>query len=74
MERTRLYEQKSKLEQKIVEKNDVKTAEEDKIIDEFLEIKKVDKIFLYRLINKIEIDKYKNIYIHFNFSKIKKDN
>ena len=27
-------------------------------------------MFLYRLINKIEIDKDKNIYIHFNFSKL----
>lgn len=68
----RLYEEKNKLEEKLIEKNDNKIAEADKIIDEFLKIKKVDKILLYRLINKIEIDKEKNIYIHFNFSK--KDN
>ena len=29
-----------------------------------------DKIFLYRLINKIEIDKEKNVYIYCNFSKL----
>ena len=27
-------------------------------------------MYLYRLINKIEIDKEKNIYIYFNFSKL----
>ena len=27
-------------------------------------------MYLYRLINKIEIDKDKNIYIYFNFSKL----
>ena len=27
-------------------------------------------MYLYRLINKIEIDKDKNVYIYFNFSKL----
>ena len=36
----------------------------------FKELEKIDKIYLYRLINKIEIDKDKNIYIYFNFSKL----
>ena len=39
------------------------------LINEFLEMKNINKIYLYRLINKIEIDKDKNIYIYFNFSK-----
>ena len=33
-------------------------------------LEKINKIYLYRLINKIEIDKDKNIYIYFNFSKL----
>ena len=37
---------------------------------EFLKLEKVDKIYLYRLINKIEINKDKNIYIYFNFAKL----
>ena len=35
-----------------------------------MKLEKKDKIYLYRLINKIEIDKDKNIYIYFNFSKL----
>ena len=31
-------------------------------------MKEVDKVLVYRLINHIEIDKEKNIYIHFNFN------
>ena len=43
---------------------------EDNLIEEFLKLEKIDKIYLYRLINKIEIDKDKKIYIYFNFSKL----
>ena len=39
-------------------------------IREFLSQKEINKMSLYRLIKKIEIDKDKNIYIHFNFSKL----
>ena len=35
-----------------------------------MKLEKIDKIYLYRLINKIEIDKDKNVYIYFNFSKL----
>ena len=31
-------------------------------------MKEIDKVMLYRLINYIEIDTNKNIYIHFNFN------
>ncbi len=34
------------------------------------ELEQIDKMYLYRLINKIEIDKDKNVYIYFNFSKL----
>lgn len=55
-----------KFESKICIKDE---KELDELIEKFLEFKNPDKMFLYRLINKIEIDKDKNIYIYFNFSK-----
>lgn len=79
MERTKLLEQKIELENKIADldkamEDKTKIKEEDnelkKLITEFLSLEKIEKIHLYRLIDKIEIDKDKNIYIHFNFSKL----
>ena len=77
-ERIKLNEQKKELEQKInqtEEKVSIKDkSKEEKelgeLIENFLKLEKIDKIYLYRLINKIEIDKDKNIYIYFNFSKL----
>ena len=77
-ERTKLNEQKKELDQKLSQteenvdnKNKAKEEKElDKLIEDFLKLEKIDKIYLYRLINKIEIDKDKNIYIYFNFSKL----
>ena len=77
-ERTKLCEQKKELEEKLIgldnkieSTNHTKEEKElDKLIEEFLKLEKIDKIYLYRLINKIEIDKDKNIYIYFNFSKL----
>ena len=77
-ERTKLNEQKQELEQKLIgtgdkieNKNHTKEEKElDELIENFLKLEKIDKIYLYRLINKIEIDKDKNIYIYFNFSKL----
>lgn len=40
----------------------------NKTINEFLEMKEIDKSCLFRLINKIEIDKDKNVFISFNFA------
>lgn len=78
LERTKLSEQKQELEQKLIGTEDkieskIHTKEEkelDGLIENFLKFEKPDKMFLYRLINKIEIDKDKNIYIYFNFSKL----
>ena len=77
-ERTKLIKQKEELEQKltqteekIITKN--KTKEEKQLyelIKRFLKLEQIDKMYLYRLINKIEIDKDKNVYIYFNFSKL----
>ena len=77
-ERTNLNEQKKELEEKLIgldnkieSKNHTKEEKElDKLIEEFLKLDKIDKIYLYRLINKIEIDKDKNVYIYFNFLKL----
>ncbi|MBQ9657985.1 MAG: recombinase family protein [Clostridia bacterium] len=77
-ERLKLNEQKQELEQKLIgtddkieNKNHTKEEKElDELIENFLKLEKIDKIYLYRLINKIEIDKDKNIYIYFNFSKL----
>ncbi len=77
-ERTNLMKQKKELEQKLIQikegngyKNKIKEERElDKLIENFLKLEKIDKMYLYRLINKIEIDKDKNIYIYFNFSKL----
>ncbi len=75
-ERTNLIKQKKELKQKLIqiENNNIKnkTKEEfDKLIKDFLKLEKIEKIYLYRLINKIEIDKNKKIYIYFNCSDYK---
>ena len=77
-ERTNLIKQKEELEQKLTQteekisyKNKTKEEKElDELIENFLKLEQIDKIYLYRLINKIEIDKDKNVYIYFNFSKL----
>ena len=76
--RTNLTKQKKELEQKLTQaeekisiKNKTKEEKEfDELIENFLKLEQIDKIYLYRLINKIEIDKDKNVYIYFNFSKL----
>ena len=77
-ERTKLNEQRQELEQKLngtedklgIKNKRKEEKELDELIEKFLEFEKPDKMFLYRLINRIEIDKDKNIYIYFNFSKL----
>lgn len=53
-------------QQHIKNKNDEEQM--NKTINEFLEMKEVDKSCLFRLIDKIEIDKDKNVFISFNFA------
>lgn len=77
-DRTNLMKQKEEIEQKLIGTEDKiktknKTKEEkelDELIEKFLKLEQIDKMYLYRLINKIEIDKDKNVYIYFNFSKL----
>lgn len=44
--------------------------EVDKTIKEFLKLENPSKKILYELIDRIELDEYKNIYIYFNFSEL----
>ncbi len=53
-------------QQTIRNKNDEEQM--NKTINEFLEMKEIDKSSLFRLIDKIEIDKDKNVFITFNFA------
>ena len=77
-DRTNLTKQKEELEQRLIGSEEKissknKTTEEkqlDELIENFLKLEQIDKIYLYRLINKIEIDKDKNVYIYFNFLKL----
>ncbi len=77
-DRTNLMKHKEELEQKLNKseqnfnkKDNTKEEKElDKLIENFLKLDQIDKMYLYRLINKIEIDKDKNVYIYFNFSKL----
>ena len=75
-ERERLKCEKAELELKLEELEEntkySKTEDEDleDVIQDFLSMKEITKINLYRLIKKIEIDKDKNVYIYFNFSKL----
>ena len=75
LERTKAEDKKKELEQKLKETEDkCDTKELDNLIEEFLKFEKINKIYLYRLINRIEIDKDKNVYLYFNFSKLKEIN
>ena len=42
----------------------------DNIINDFLNMEHISKSLLYRLLEKIEIDENKNVYVFFNFSKL----
>lgn len=74
-ERNKLANEKSELldrfqalqgQQTIKNKNDEEQM--NKIINEFLKMKEVNKTYLFRLIDRIEIDKDKNVFISFNFA------
>ena len=72
-EKKDLVEKKYEMQQKIrtiKEKEDenIDSVQIKGIINEFLNMKQIDKVLIYRLINYIEIDTNKNIYIHFNFN------
>ncbi len=51
-----------------LDKNKYNNEKINNLINEFLEMKEIDKSYLFRLIDKIEIDKDKNVFITFNFA------
>lgn len=74
-ERDKLIDEKSKLIERFQSlqsqqhiKNENDEEQMNKIINKFLEMKEVDKSYLFRLIDKIEIDKDKKVFISFNFA------
>lgn len=72
-EREKLKKQKINIEEKIYAlKNTLNQNENkeniDSIIEEFLKFEKPSKNMLYELVDKIELDEFKNIYIYFNFA------
>jgi len=68
LDRTNLIKQKEEMEETKNTKS--KTKELDNIVAKILESQQIDKIYLYKLIDKIEIDKDKKEYIHFKFSNL----
>ena len=74
-ERERLKKEKINTKNKIdilkeKQTSDGNEEEVKSVIDEFLEMKNPSKAVLYALIDRIELDEYKNIYIYFNFSEL----
>jgi len=64
-------EQDIKLKIKTVKEKEEENVSRDDIkaiINEFLNMKEASKYLMYKLINYIEMDTNKNIYIHFNFN------
>ena len=66
-------EEKNMIQQKIIQqlkdkiKKNKTTLEYEKIIYQYLSLKKMNKVFFSNLIDRIEIDKNKNVDIYFRF-------
>lgn len=74
-ERERLKKEKLNAENKTnilkdKQKNHENNEEIENIIDTFLKMENPSKKILYELIDRVELDEYKNIYIYFNFSEL----
>jgi len=67
-ERKELTDRFQSLQGQQSSKNKNDEEQMNKAINEFLEMKEIDKSCLFRLIDKIEIDKEKNVFISFNFA------
>jgi len=52
---------------KIKEEN---RTDSEEVINEFLRLEKPSKKIIYKLVDRIELDEYKNIYLFFNFSEL----
>ena len=74
-ERERLKKEKESVQSKInilkaKKQSHRKDEEVESLINEFLKIENPSKKVLYELIDRIELDEHKNIYIYFNFSEL----
>lgn len=74
-EKDRLKKEKLNTENKIKtlkekQKNKEDDEEIEKVINQFLKMEKLSKKILYEIVDRVEIDEYKNIYIYFNFSEL----
>lgn len=74
-ERERLKKEKKDVKDKITilkEKQECNknSNEIDKLINDFIKMEKPSKAILYEIVDRVEVDEYKNIYIYFNFSEL----
>lgn len=74
-EKDRFKKEKLNTENKIKtlkekQKNKEDDEEIEKVINQFLKMEKLSKKILYEIVDRVEIDEYKNIYIYFNFSEL----
>lgn len=68
LNRKNLYKQKDILKQKIMNRKTKKEINKN-IVKKFLDLEEIDSMYLYRLIDRIEIDKKKGVYIFWDFVK-----
>ena len=74
-ERERLKKEKISIEEKInilkeKKQNKENNANIEAIVSDFLKLENPSRKILHELIDRIELDEYKNIYIYFNFSEL----
>ena len=74
-ERERLKKEKDTIQGKInilreKQENNKNSEEVDNIINLFLKMESMSKAVLYEIVDRVELDEYKNIYIYFNFSEL----
>ena len=69
-EKSELIDRFQTLQYQEIIKNKNDEEQMNKTINEFLEMKEIDKSCLFRLIDKIEINKDKDVFISFNFAPI----
>lgn len=74
-ERERLKKEKISIEEKInilkeKKQNKENDANIEAIVNDFLKLENPSRKILHELIDRIELDEYKNIYIYFNFSEL----
>ena len=74
-QKEKLIKDKNNIQDKIkILQNNIQVNQDkekaDKVIEEFLKFENPSKKILFELIDRIELDEFKNIYIYFNFSEL----